>query len=350
MKRLLVLLVVSITICLYASEVYFTRDISPEGVMRVYEQVRGSVDGNVAVKLHFGEAGNKYYLKPYLVRDLMEAVNGTFVETNVLYTSPRQKTLSHINLAKEHGFDFAPIDILDSSGIDTLHRDDMQYFDQFYIGSHMDRYDTYIIYSHFKGHKSAGFGGAVKNVAMGLGTASGKRDMHNSFIPQYNPDKCNQCGKCAVNCPVDAINPETFEIDYSKCIGCGQCITECVRGAMTAPDNVRRQQVFLEHLVEYAYAISSRYNTVYINVLANITPACDCARNPGSPFIEDIGILASTDIVAVDKASLDMVNQVYESEDAFLRINNISGNRQLEYAESLGMGSTEYTIIDLDSQ
>ncbi|MFO8062973.1 MAG: DUF362 domain-containing protein [bacterium] len=350
MKRLLIILAAVLAFGVYASEVYFTSDISPEGVMRVYEEISDNVKGDVAVKLHFGEAGNDYYLKPYLVRDLMEAVGGTFVETNVLYTSPRQKTLSHIKLAKEHGFDFAPIDILDSSGIDTLYMDDLQYFSEFYIGRHMNRYDTYIIYSHFKGHKSAGFGGAVKNVAMGLGTASGKRDMHNSFIPQYNPEKCNQCGKCAVNCPVDAINPETFEIDYSKCTGCGQCITECAQDAMTAPDNVKRQQVFLEHLVEYAFAISSRYDMVYINVLANITPACDCARNPGSPFIEDIGILASTDIVALDKASLDMVNEMYETEDAFLKINNVSGNRQLEYAESLGMGSTQYTIIDLDSQ
>ncbi|MBN2461162.1 MAG: DUF362 domain-containing protein [Candidatus Cloacimonetes bacterium] len=329
------------------AEVFFTSDISPEGVLKVFEKISAEVTGKVAIKVHFGEEGNETYLKPELVKDLVLKLDATLVETNVLYVGKRRYTDSHIKLAIDHGFDFAPIDILDSEGEKVIPVN-LNHYHEIKVGSHMDDYDSFIIFSHFKGHGLSGFGGAIKNTSMGLASIAGKMALHASTIPVYNPDACILCGICVDQCPGNAISLNPLVIDPDKCIGCGTCIGICPVRAFGVPWNSTSRSVFLERLVEYAKGVSDNYNTVYINVLANITTHCDCSSRSRPPFMEDICILASTDIVAIEKASHDLVDKHYKSDDTFLQVNSVSGKNQIEYASKINLGNKSYRLIDLD--
>jgi uncharacterized Fe-S center protein len=329
------------------SKVYFTKDISPEGVMKVYEMIKSEVDGKVGIKVHFGEEGNDNYLKPELMKKLVKKTKATFVETNVLYVGKRRYTDSHIQLARDHGFDYAPIDIMNSD-TDKVYHVDMKHYKEVKVGSHIDNYDTFIIFSHFKGHGLSGFGGAIKNVSMGFASIAGKMAVHASTIPITHPDKCKNCNACVRECPAGAITLNPLKIDTAKCIGCGKCIGECAFRAFDVPWKSTEPSEFLERLVEYAKVITDSTHMVYINVLANISTGCDCARSQQVPFMEDIGILASTDIVAIEKASHDLVDKTHQCDDTFRKVNSVSGKNQIEYAFKLGMGNKEYELIDLD--
>ncbi len=284
----------------------------------MYQKIKDSVKGKVAVKVHFGEEGNQNYLKPGLSKPLVQLLKATYVETNVLYSGPRQKTESHIKLAKAHGFGFAPIDILDSEG-EKIYRCSTACYSGVLAGNHMDRYKTFIIFSHFKGHGLAGFGGAIKNVAMGLASRMGKRAMHADYVPDYDTSKCIRCGTCVAQCPGQAITINPLHIDIRKCIGCGQCLKDCPVQSFSASKDRVSAELFNRRLVEYAKVLSDNNHFVYISVLANISPDCDCARNADKPFVGDIGVLASTDIVAIEQASLDLVNKAHKCKDAFLK-------------------------------
>jgi uncharacterized protein len=330
------------------SDVFFTSDVSADGVMKVFEKIRKGVKGNVGIKVHFGEEGNKNFLPPSLVEKLTRELNATWVETNVLYVSPRRYTDSHIALARKHGFTFAPIDILDSEGEIELPAKGLKHFKSVRTGSRIDEYSTYVIFSHFKGHGSAGFGGAIKNVSMGMASIGGKMAMHASSVPLTDASKCTNCGICPRECPADAISLNPVRIDPEKCIGCGLCIGICPDRVFTVPWRSTEQSVFLERLAEYAYGIAQNRNMLYINVLANISKACDCSRFAPKPFMDDIGILASTDIVAIEQASHDLIDQAHNCDDTFLKVNKVSGKQQIEYAHKLGMGNIHYQLIKLD--
>ncbi|MDD3803963.1 MAG: DUF362 domain-containing protein [bacterium] len=332
------------------SIVYFTSDISSEGLMKVFEMLGVSDTSGVALKVHFGEDGNQNYIKPVIYEGIVKKTKGTFVETNVLYVSRRKFTKTHIALAKEHGFGYAPIDILDSEGEMEVENDNPKYFKSVKIGKGMDKYKKFVILSHFKGHGLAGFGGAIKNVSMGFASPNGKKEMHQSFFPEYDPALCKDCGACVKNCPGKAITTDDeLYIDYSKCMGCGECISDCPAGAIKKPTKSESQQMFLEKLVEYADAIEKKYDMVYVNILANISKGCDCSPFAGKPFMNDIGILASTDIVAIEKASHDLVDKEHMCEDAFLKENSVSGKKQIEFALDRKMGNVNYKIINIDS-
>ncbi len=326
--------------------VYFTSDISSEGVMRLYEKINGNVTGKVGIKVHFGEDGNKYYVRPELLKALQQKTNATFVETNTLYPGPRQSADSHIELAKEHGFGYAPIDILDSEG-EMAVRTDMNHFNEVWVGTHFSNYDTYIMVSHFKGHMMAGFGGAIKNISMGMGSLSGKTAMHRSHYPLTDPEKCINCGLCVQNCATNAITLDPLRVKPSACVGCGKCIAVCPQKCFAVADQ-KGSLYFMEKLSEYAKGISENTNMVYINFINNVSPDCDCSSHPHDPFVHDIGILASTDPVALDKACLDMVNKAVGSDDAFLKVNRVSGNHQLTYGEKIGLGTQQYTLVELN--
>ena len=329
--------------------VYFTADISPESVMRLYEAINEGVHGKVGVKVHFGEDGNQYYVRPELLKPLLQATGGSFVETNTLYPGPRQSTDSHIALAKEHGFGYAPIDILDSEG-ETPLPCNLSHFNEVWVGSRFNEYDSYILVSHFKGHMMAGFGGAIKNISMGMGSRSGKTAMHRSHYPLTTPEKCINCGLCVQNCATNAITLEPLRVHPSACVGCGKCLAVCPQKCFRVAESDGGHDFFEEKLAEYAKGIADHTTMVYINFINNVSPDCDCMSHPHDPFVHDIGVLASTDPVALDRACLDMVNEAAGSEDAFLDINNVSGNHQLDHAESIGLGVQNYTLINLDEE
>lgn len=332
------------------SVVYFTEDISPEGVMKIFEYVKDNVKGNVGVKVHFGEDGNQYFVPANMVEPLCKSLQATLVETNVAYTGRRAETETHIQLAKDHGFTFAPIDILDAGGTWKMPVEGGKRFDTALIGKNLDKYETIIYFTHFKGHGRSGFGGCIKNASMGMATPEGKRLMHKSDFPMVNQESCTACGACIPDCPADAITLNPLTIDYTKCIGCNKCVSTCPNGAIIPADDALQTQMFLEGLVEYAKPVIEAKNNIYFNVVINLSPTCDCGGNPKAPFTEDIGILVSTDIVAIEAAAHDLVDQKTGDEDSFLKVNSVSGHRQIDYAAELGMGNKKYKLINIDKQ
>ncbi len=333
-------------------KVYFTRDLSPAGLMKAFEKIRPAVTGKrIGLKVHFGEDGNAYYIKPPLMKELVASLKPNFVETNVLYPGKRRYTESHIALAKEHGFTFAPIDILDSESTIEYPAKGLKHIKKAIVGSHMANYDTIVVLSHFKGHMGSGFGGAIKNVAMGLGAVAGKMAMHASTIPTVNTKKCTKCGLCVPQCAGNAITIEPkVVIDPEKCIGCAKCIGVCPTRVYGVPWGSTDTPAFMEKLVEYAKIIKDNKHMVYINVLADISPDCDCMAGAQKPFTKDIGILVSTDMLAIDAAAYDLVNAATHTKDAFAKHSGVSGKPQLEYGEKIGLGTTRYELIDLDKK
>jgi hypothetical protein len=328
-------------------KVFYTKRIDPEGVQDIFARINPKWSGKPAIKVHFGEEGNQNFLSPVLIKELVTKLNATMVETNVLYASKRRETDTHIELARQHGFDFAPIDILDADG-EKVYNVDLKHYGDIKIGKNFEEYDWYLIFSHFKGHGLSGFGGAIKNVSMGLASKLGKMALHASSEPKVKPDRCIQCGLCLEECPQDAISLQPLFIDNNLCIGCGRCIVTCPQNAFGIPWSSTEKPVFLERLVEYAYVTVKKRPMVYINVLANISNSCDCDPHAPEPFMEDIGVLGSTDIVALENASHDLVNKGYHSKDAFLKQNAVSGKQQIVYAHKLGLGKKEYDLIEID--
>ena len=329
--------------------VYFCKDITPENILKLYEALGVKQEGKIGLKVHFGEDGNQNFLNPELLRPLVKKTNATFVETNVLYVSKRRFTDQHIALAKEHGFNFAPIDILDADGEIEYDAKGLKHFDKIKTGSHFANYDAYIIYSHFKGHGSAGFGGAIKNVSMGFASPGGKMAMHASNVPAVrNGHKCVHCNRCVQQCPANAIvlTEGGPVIDSSKCLGCAKCIAECGFGIFS-PDKFSSGEDFLEKLVEYAKVFVEQKPMVFINVMDNISKTCDCSAKAPKPFMDKIGAVASTDIVAVDMVCHELCAKKQKTEDAFKDVNDVSGLGQCEYAAKLGMGKTKYVLVDV---
>ncbi|MDD3001465.1 MAG: DUF362 domain-containing protein [Candidatus Riflebacteria bacterium] len=358
MKKLFLLLPVLALFCAIAqaqpadpvlpSEVFFTKNVTPESVLMLFSHIAKNVKGKVAIKTHFGEDGNSYFIPPTLLEPLCKKLDATIVETNVAYKGRRRQTETHIQLAKDHGFTFAPIDILDAGGTLELPVRGGKHIKKAKIGKNLEKYNTIVYFTHFKGHSSAGFGGCIKNASMGMATPEGKREMHSRDYPITVSENCIQCGACVNDCPADAITLNPLTIDREKCIGCGKCIGVCPANAIARPDNEQQKNFFMERLVEYAKAATDFRKSVYLSFIINVSPSCDCSSRPGKPFIGDIGILASTDIVAIEKAALDLVNKAHSCDDAFLKENNVSGNRQIEYAERLNMGISKYKLIDID--
>jgi uncharacterized protein len=331
------------------SVVFFTREISSDAVQRIYSMLEGDLSGDIALKVHFGEEGNQNFLPAHLVKDLCLSLEATLVETNVLYGGPRGSTDSHIALARRHGFDFAPIDILDSEG-NIAYDTESRHFSKVYTGSNFPKYDSYLIYSHFKGHGSAGFGGAIKNISMGLASKEGKRFLHRGNYPIYDGSKCIECDICVEACPESAITIKPVDINHLDCVACGMCISVCPTGVFSQPEIDNRLDAFLERLVEYTKVLTEKRKMVYINVLANISRSCDCVPGAPKPFMDDIGILASTDIVAIEAASHDLIDQEHDCDDTFLKQNAVSGKHQIRYAHELKLGNMNYKLVDIDQE
>lgn len=326
----------------------------------------------VAVKIHFGEYGNDSYINPLYIRviiDILKNMNSIpFVtDTGTLYNGKRSNSPNHIEIALQHGFNYtvinAPITIADglrgkSENIIEINKKHFKYIK---IGHDINEADSMIVLSHFKGHSMAGFGGALKNLAMGCASKSGKYEQHVATKPYLVLSNCICCCKCIKECPVNAIEliKNKIQLNKQKCISCGYCLT-CSHNAIKYEYTEIKD--FLEKMMEYSYGVIQQKNNriVYINFLLNITPDCDCVSWSDAPITPDIGILSSLDPVALDQACYDLVNKSIGLKNTSL-INNfneqtnkfkdlnlqIDSSYQLEYAEKLGIGKRKYKIIEI---
>jgi hypothetical protein len=310
------------------------------------ERSNFSFPEDIPLKVHFGEKGNKTYIPAETYTPMIDyfknqGSNPLYIETNVLYRGARTTSTSHMELAKSHGFTQIPIVLADGeTGIDYTEVEiNKDFFSHCKIGKAFSNYDQYLILSHFKGHGLAGFGGALKQLAMGFASRSGKMAQHSAVSPVINSSKCIACGICVEKCDFDAINltPKAV-IDDEKCTGCAGCIAVCPEGAIR---NKWDASNFLEHLAEYAYGASLGKRNLYISFLINITEDCDCIGSHMHPVAPNIGVLAGTDPVAVDSACLDLLQQTTDSK-LFEK-----GRVTLVHAEKIGLGSSQYELIKL---
>lgn len=329
-------------------------------------------DDLIAVKLHFGEEGNDSYINPVLVRQVVDKVTAKgakpfLTDTNTLYYGSRHNSQDHIKTAILHGFDYsvvgAPLIIAD--GLRGNNWANVQikqkHFENVKIAGDIINSDGMIVLSHFKGHEMAGFGGAIKNLAMGCAAAPGKIEQHQCSKPVII-EGCTSCGRCADSCPVSAfeISKAGAAINYEKCIGCNNCLEACPDGLIKL--NWSTMEEFIERMTEYALgAVKNKTEkTGYMNFLMNITPECDCLPYSDSPIVPDIGIMVSKDPVALDAACYDIVNEQYGLENSMLKHNhqrgkdkfqglwkNVDGHRQIQYGQEIGLGSSKYDLIDI---
>ena len=220
-----------------------------------------------------------------------------------------------------------------------------KHFKKVKIGKGIENFNALLAISHFTGHGGTGYGAAVKNIGMGLGSKAGKLEMHKAFNLEVDENLCIGCGSCAEECPSGAISLDTgkAKIDRLKCIGCGKCISECPYDAIKIPWGDESAKELQEKIAEYACGVLKGRKTYFVNVLLDITENCDCFRGKQKPIIPDIGILASDDIVAIDKASLDLV----DVDERLTERTGIDGMIQVNYASKLGLGEKEYEIVRL---
>ena len=286
--------------------VYMTRNISPAGLMAAYRALDREITGKVAVKLTVGEPGGRNYLSPNLIGELVTATKGTFVDANTAYGGRRGSAQAHLQAARDHGFlAVAPMDILDADGDISLPVTGGRHLREVRVGSHFANYDSMMVLSHFKGHSMAGFGGALKNIAIGIASRTGKCLVHTA-------------GRSSTN------------------------------AFASVP-----QDHFLESMAEAAEGMiraMGAKNIVYINVMNRLSIDCDCDSHPAEPEMRDIGIVASFDPVAVDRAAVDLVYAADPRESASLRrrMESLNGTHILAHAEKMGIGNQHYTMVNID--
>lgn len=321
----------------------------------------------LAVKLHPGEEGNTSHVKPAEVAGILAALRpGTqrifLTDTTVLYPGRRMNAPDYLKLAGEHGFGppatppFIAADGLRGESEIRVSTPRGFLTQEAHIASLIGTADAMVVISHFKGHMLAGFGGALKNLGMGCASRAGKLYQHSSVRPLIEAEKCVACGVCAAHCPAGAIRVgKAAEIDAELCTGCGECLGRCPAGAISVSWD-QDFEVFIRRMAEYAWAAVSVSNPIlYVNFVTSVVPDCDCMRDTGPALVDDLGVLASADPVAVDSASLDLVTsappaagspvKASSGEDKFKAIRpDIKGELQLEIAESLGLGSAAYRL------
>ncbi|MDR1857451.1 MAG: DUF362 domain-containing protein [Desulfovibrio sp.] len=322
---------------------------------------------SVAVKVHFGELGNDTHVNPTFVREVVEKVEAAggkpfLTDSSTLYSGSRRNAVDHLQTAYRHGFSpsvvKAPVIIAD--GITGENDDEVaigcKHFEKVFIAREIRRASSMVVLSHFKGHEMAGFGGAIKNLAMGGASPRGKRAQHSTKV-QIDGSKCTGCGNCVKVCPQKALSlkGEKSQLNPKKCIGCFECITVCPSKA-AGIDWDTDLPLFVERLTEYAYgAVKGRERHVcYINFVMNVTPDCDCCAWSDTFLVPDQGILASTDPVALDQACLDLVTKAVSLDPKLAGKKNVDkfkaywkkthGDIQLSYGEEIGLGKRKYTL------
>ncbi|MBU0686491.1 MAG: DUF362 domain-containing protein [Candidatus Margulisbacteria bacterium] len=339
------------------SKVYFINNITElDKLLNQIDLTRYiKSDDYVAGKIHFGEEGNKAYLKPQNIKPIFSAIEKvaphTFLtDCNTIYKGSRSDSVNHLKTAKKHGYDFAPLIIADGLfGHNVIKVTvDLKHFKEVSLGACIVEADAIVCFTHFKGHDVTGFGGALKNMGMGNGSRAGKQLMHADIKPQVIAKSCTGCGICVKWCPTSAItmDKKIARIDLAKCIGCAECIAACRFAAIGiswagTPNSVQ------EKIAEYAAGAikDKKGKIIYFNFLLEISPNCDCYAHNDPPIVPDIGILFSDDPVAIDQASLDLVNQK-AGKDIFKELYpNVDGTVQLQYAQKIGLGQRQYELI-----
>lgn len=295
------------------AKVFFTKDISSDGLVKAYSAVMQGrkLPGKVAVKLHSGEPGGHNYPAPSLIKNLVQAVDGTIVECNTAYHGKRFNTLDHMKALKDHGFTgIAPVDVMDENGSMRLPFPEGKNLKENFVGANFKNYDSFLILSHFKGHTMGGFGGAIKNMSIGIASGEGKMWIHTAGTTRDLSD---------------------FNICFKT-----------------------EHDLFLESMAEAAGSVIKKLGNdklVYVSLMNNLSVDCDCDSHPAPPELDDIGILASTDPVALDKACVDLIYAADKVKSASLRerIESRHGTHTLDHAEVLGIGSKKYTIVSIDA-
>ncbi|MGM5482850.1 MAG: DUF362 domain-containing protein [Nanobdellota archaeon] len=337
-----------------ASKIYFS-NLTKEGIKSLATNIlsESSFDNKrTAVKLHFGEKGNTRYVNPNHVKILMDVLRektGDYflTDTNTLYRGMRTNATDHKKIAYEHGFANlgAPIIIADGEyGDDEKNvKINKKHFQKAKLGREIYEAETMMVISHFKGHVLYGFGGALKNLAMGCASRAGKLAMHSKISPVVG-EGCVKCGICAENCDVNAIEigPNGAQIT-DDCIGCAQCIAVCPEGVIKVPWHGATPYEAIERGAEYAYATTLNKPCVYFTFVNNVTRECDCLSD-SELISEDVGVLAGFDPVAIDKAAYDLLKEKNQDKDVFKESGNPDGLRIIDYAQELGVGTKDYTL------
>jgi uncharacterized Fe-S center protein len=309
----------------------------------------------VAIKLHFGELGNLAYLRPNYVRVAVDELKKLgakpfLTDANTLYTGTRSNAVDHLLTAYQNGFVLevvgAPVIIADGlRGADEVEIPvDGVYVKRAKIGAAVALADALLVMTHFKGHEQVGFGGALKNLGMGAASRAGKLQQHSTSKPKNLPEKCTACGACARFCPAGAITiTEHAQIDYARCLGCGQCVAMCTFGAMV-PGDEASVEILARKIAEYAKAALNGRPALFVSFIQQVSPDCDCWGMNRPPVAPDLGILASTDPVALDQACIDLVREAVEY-DPFLRAHpEARWEEQLAHAERIGLGTRSYEL------
>ena len=289
------------------SKVYFTRELTPESVVKMFKMLDKNLPGKIAIKLHSGEEGNQNYLRPQFVKPMVEYLNGTVVECNTAYDGARDTTEKHLKLMESHEWSkYFTVDIMDAEGPDdVLEIPDGKVIKKNYVGKNLKNYDSMLVLSHFKGHPMGGFGGALKQLSIGVASGKGKRYIHCAGAENGSYE-------------------DMFKTDQIK---------------------------FLESMADAASSVVKHFgeNIAYINVMCNMSVDCDCCNVAEDPCMKDIGILASLDPVAIDQACIDLVKKSDDpGRDHLLeRINSRHGTHTIDAAYELGIGNKEYELIEV---
>jgi len=315
----------------------------------------------VGLKIHFGEKGNKGYIKPpwllNMISRIKKKTSRVFItDTNTLYMGQRSNSIDHLNLAWGHGFSHAAlgIPVLIADGLIGRSCDEIEAnlfrIKSAKIGSVFINSDMLLCLSHFTGHILTGFGAAIKNLGMGCASRAGKLEQHSDVHPHVNPDLCRNCSICLDYCPTGALikKGDSAFILEERCIGCGECLVVCSVGAIELnwDEDKRRIQ---EKMTEYAYCAWKIFKGKigFINFLINVTRNCDCMAKEEPAAIEDIGILSSLDAVAIDQASADLIDK-RNTNDLSMITHNVDWSIQIKHGERIGLGNTNYELVEVD--
>ena len=285
------------------SKVYFTKELTSEAVLKLYNTLNVKLDGNVCIKVHSGEPGNQNFLRPNFWKSIIDEVDGTIVECNTAYEGRRNTTKAHLLTIKEHGWNDFKFDLLDATGPDlVLDIPEGKVINKNYLGKNVQKYDSMLVLSHFKGHPMGGYGGAIKQLSIGLASSFGKAYIHGAGVPEH-----------------------IWTADHNK---------------------------FLESMADAAKSVVDYFkgNIIYINVMKNMSVDCDCCAVAEDPCIKDIGMLISTDPIAIDQACIDLVYACDDEKKGHLieRIESRNGIHTIEAAAELGFGSRDYELINID--